>query len=80
MDRRPPGVATSVLNMRIITAGRTVVVPLSVVVLAVAGIGVPGRAPIRGRAGGNRRDRSHGVFAGEAVARVAPRPPTPTNG
>ena len=27
--------------MRIITAGRTVVVPVSVVVLAVAGIGVP---------------------------------------
>jgi hypothetical protein len=41
MDRRPPGVATSVVNMRIITFGRTVVVPLSLVVLAVAGFGAP---------------------------------------
>ncbi len=41
MDRRFPGVATSLVNMRMITVGRTVVVPLSVVVLAVAGIGVP---------------------------------------
>jgi hypothetical protein len=37
MDRRPPGVATRVVNMRIITFGRTLVVPLSLVVLALAG-------------------------------------------
>jgi len=41
MDCRPPGVAASVVNMRIITFGRTVVVPLSLVVLAVAGFGAP---------------------------------------
>lgn len=41
MDRRPSGVATSVVNMRIITFGRTVVVPLSLVVLALAGFSAP---------------------------------------
>jgi hypothetical protein len=41
MDRRPPGIATSVVTMRIITFGRTVVVPLSLVVLALAGFSAP---------------------------------------
>jgi hypothetical protein len=41
MDRRPPGVATSVVNMRIISFGRTVVVPLTLVVLALAGFSAP---------------------------------------
>ena len=41
MDRRPPGVATSVVNMRIITFGRTVVVPLSLVALALTGFSAP---------------------------------------
>src|SRR5205823_4652363 len=41
MDRRPPGDATSVVNMRIITFGRTVVVPVSLVVLALAGFSAP---------------------------------------
>jgi hypothetical protein len=41
MDRHPSGVATIVVNMRIITFGRTVVVPLSLVVMAVAGFGAP---------------------------------------
>jgi hypothetical protein len=41
MDRRPPGVATSVVNMRTITFGRTVVVPLSLVALALAGFSAP---------------------------------------
>jgi hypothetical protein len=40
MDRRPPGVATSVVNMRIITFGRTVV-PLSLMVLALAAVSAP---------------------------------------
>ena len=40
MDRRPPGVATIVVDMRIVTFGRTAV-PLSVVVLAVAGYSAP---------------------------------------
>jgi len=41
MDRRPPGVATSLVNMRTITFGRTVVVPLSLVALALAGFSAP---------------------------------------
>jgi hypothetical protein len=41
MDRRPPGIATSVVNMRLITFGRSVVVPLSLVVLALAGFSAP---------------------------------------
>jgi hypothetical protein len=41
MDRRLPGVATRVVNMRIISFGRTVVVPLSLVVLAVAAFSAP---------------------------------------
>ena len=45
MDPRTPGVATSVVDMRIITVGRTVVVPLSLVVLALAGFSAPPVAP-----------------------------------
>jgi hypothetical protein len=45
MDRRRPGVATSVVNMTIITVGRTVVVPLSLVVLALAALSAPPVAP-----------------------------------
>jgi hypothetical protein len=41
MDRRLPGVATSVVNMKIISFDRTVVVPLSLVVLALAGFSAP---------------------------------------
>jgi hypothetical protein len=41
MDRRVPDVATSLVTMRIITVGRTVGVPISLVVLAVAGFGAP---------------------------------------
>jgi hypothetical protein len=41
MDRRPPGGAAIVGDMKIITFDRAVVVPLSVIVLAVAGFGVP---------------------------------------
>ena len=44
MDRRLPGVATSVVNMRTITFGRTVVVPLSLVALALTGFTAPGIA------------------------------------
>jgi hypothetical protein len=41
MDRHFPRITTSVVNMRIITFGRTVVLPLSLVVLAVAAFGAP---------------------------------------
>jgi hypothetical protein len=41
MDRRVPGVATSAVNMRMIAVGRTVVVPLSLVALALAGFSAP---------------------------------------
>jgi uncharacterized protein YjiS (DUF1127 family) len=41
MDRRPSGVSTSVVNMRIITFGRTVAIPLSLVVLALARFSAP---------------------------------------
>lgn len=41
MDRRLPGIATSVVIMRTITFGRTVVVPLSLVALALAGFSAP---------------------------------------
>jgi hypothetical protein len=41
MDRRPPGVATSAVSMRIITVGRTVVVPVSLVILALAEFSAP---------------------------------------
>jgi galactitol-specific phosphotransferase system IIC component len=41
MDRCSPRVATRGVNMRIITFGRTVVVPLSLVVLALAGLSAP---------------------------------------
>jgi hypothetical protein len=39
MGRRSPRVATGVVDMRTITVSRTVVVPLSLVVLALAGFG-----------------------------------------
>jgi hypothetical protein len=41
MDRRLPGGATIVMHVKIITFDRTVVIPLSLIVLAVAGFGVP---------------------------------------
>lgn len=41
MDRRSPGVATRVVNMRIITFGRAVILPLSLAVLAFAGFSAP---------------------------------------
>jgi hypothetical protein len=41
MDRRSPRVATRVVNVRIITFGRTIIVPLSLVVLAFAGFSAP---------------------------------------
>jgi hypothetical protein len=36
MDRRPPGGATIVIDMKIMTFDRTIVIPLSLIVLAVA--------------------------------------------
>jgi hypothetical protein len=41
MDRRSASVATSVVNMRMITFGRTVVVPVSLVALALRGFSAP---------------------------------------
>ena len=45
MDRRPQGGATIVIDMKNITFDRTIVIPLSLIVLAVAGFGVP--VPVR---------------------------------
>jgi hypothetical protein len=45
MDRCPSRVATRVVNMRIISFGRRVAVPLSLVVLALATLSAPPVAP-----------------------------------
>jgi hypothetical protein len=45
MDRRPSRVATSIVNMRLITFGRRVVVPLSLIVLALAAVSAPPVVP-----------------------------------
>lgn len=49
MDRRLPGITTSDVNVSIITVGRTVVLPLSFVVLALAGFRALARIDDRGQ-------------------------------